>query len=868
VSLREYRKKRRFSETAEPKGKTGPREGDLRFVVQKHEASRLHYDFRLELDGVLKSWAVPKGPSLDSRDKRLAIKVEDHPLEYRKFEGTIPEGNYGAGTVMVWDQGTYGPVEDVDAKTFLTQMRDGLAKGHVRFVLYGTKLRGQFSLVEIKGRQKNGWLLIKHADAFARETDVTKEDKSAASGRGMEEIASSAPRRKSVNGRPARQAAPVGSPVPSKGKAKRGGMPHQVQPMLATLVAEPFDRADWLFEVKWDGFRAIAEVERGKVQLYSRNLISYASRFPSIVKGLAHLRHDAVLDGEIVALDAEGKSHFQLLQTFQKTGQGNLVFYVFDLLYLDGKDLRLLPLSRRKELLAPLLEGLPGIRLSEHVAERGLAFYEAVAREGLEGMIAKKADSPYQEGVRSVNWLKIKARKQQEAVIGGFTEPRGSRHGLGALVLGIFNGKELVYCGHTGGGFNAKTLTDMRARLDRLVQKDCPFHKKPKTNAPVHWVKPTLVCEVAFQEWTSDGIMRMPIFLGLREDKPPEAVHREMPKKAPKSQPVAADHHAPKKNDSPSDRNGRKSSSKKQSVSSTKRHSAKTGLPPGNFTNLDKVYWPDEGFTKGDLLAYYHAMAPFILPYLVDRPMSLNRHPNGIGGPSFFQKDVSKQPPPEWVKTVDVRSESKGTIKSLVCQDEETLLYVANLGCIEMNPWNSRLQSLDNPDYLIIDLDPQEVPFDLLVEAAQTVRRLLEKGCGNCYCKTSGKRGLHIYVPLGARYGYEEARRFAELLARLCHQELPKTTSLLRAPAQRKGRIYLDYLQNSRGQTIAAPYSVRPRAGAWVSTPLEWREVKKCLDPASFTMKTVPRRLEKKGDLWQPVLGKGFDLAKCLASLG
>jgi bifunctional non-homologous end joining protein LigD len=821
MSLTAYRSKRRFAKTPEPAGgRTKRAARGLCFVVQKHDASRLHYDFRLEMDGVLKSWAVPKGPSLDPSDKRLAVQVEDHPFDYRTFEGIIPAGNYGAGAVMVWDEGTYEPAGPHQANS-QKQLLSELENGHLRFVLHGAKLRGEFSLVRMKGDKGKNWLLMKHRDEFATQDNVLLQDRSVATDRDLTEIADGAPKKKSKSARPRR---PGG-----KRTSKSAVMPHNIKPMLATLIAEPFDGDDWLFEVKWDGYRAIAEVEDGNVRLYSRNLLPLENKFPPIIGSLKNLGHDAVLDGEIVVLDAQGKAHFQLLQTYHQSG-GTLAYYVFDLLYLDGTDLRSLPLRQRKNLLPPLLRGLDNIRVSEHIEGDGVAFFAAAMRQGLEGVIAKEADSAYQEGLRSRKWLKLKARQQQDAVIGGFTEPRGSRQGLGALVLGVYEGKDLVYIGHAGGGFDSPGLRAMRARLEPLVQRGCPFKEKPKTNAPVHWVTPTQVCEVAFLEWTADGTLRQPIFLGLREDKPAQTVKRERPTPAP----------------APAD-----------------AKPSSGDLPPGKYTNLQKIYWPAEGYTKGNLLAYYHEIASFILPYLSERPLSLHRHPNGIDGPSFFQKDLSSQPPPDWVKTISIASESAGKdINYLVCQDEPTLLYVANLGCIEMNPWNSRVATLDRPDYLVIDLDPEGVPFRRVVETAQAIRKLLERGCGAGCCKTSGKRGLHVYVPLAARYDYDQARQFAEIVARQVNAMLPEATSLVRAPAQRQGKIYLDYLQNRRGQTMAAPYSLRPVAGALVSTPLRWSEVTKSLDPSKFTLKSMPRRLEKLGDLWSPVLGKGIDLER------
>ncbi len=825
MGLRTYQAKRDFRQTPEPRGRQARRRGSLRFVVQKHAASRLHYDFRLELNGVLKSWAVPKGPSLNPHDRRLAIMVEDHPLDYRTFEGVIPVGNYGAGAVMVWDEGTYHPPGTGDRRQAEAMLGDGLKRGRLSIVLEGHKLNGEFSLVKLHRGEKNAWLLIKKADEWATDADVTSEDQSVKSGRELDDIA----RDRGV--RAARSRTGTWKAVKRRRRihvpdAPTAPMPHRIRPMLATLTDEPFNRAGWLFELKWDGYRALAEVRADHVMLYSRNHKSFNERFAPLVESLRRLGREAVLDGEIVVVDDQGRSDFQLLQNYQKTGQGRLRYYVFDLLYLDGHDLRPLALRQRKALLAKVLGDLPDVLLSEHVERQGTAFFEAAVARGLEGIIAKRADSPYREGVRSPEWLKIKARQRQEAVIGGFTEPRGSRSDLGALLLGVYEGKELVYIGHTGGGFTATTLADMRARLEPLMQRACPFQTRPKANAPAHWVAPRLVCEVTFQEWTHDGKMRQPIFVGLREDKSPRAVRRETPQPATDA---AAE-------------------------------------PIG--THLDKIYWPDEGYTKGDLIDYYREVAPVILPYLRDRPQSLHRHPNGIAGTSFFQKDVGKQPPPEWIQTVRVPSGSAGRkVTYLLCQDERSLLYLANLGCIEINPWNSRVGSLDKPDYLMIDLDPEAVPFTRVIEAAAAVRKALDRAGAASLCKTSGKRGLHIVVPLGARYDYEQARQFAEIVARLVTKQLPRSTSVVRSPSERQGRVYLDYLQNARGQTLAAAYSVRPVARAPVSTPLRWREVRKGLDPSRFTLKTIPGRLDRLGDLWQPVQKDGIDLADCLERL-
>jgi bifunctional non-homologous end joining protein LigD len=848
VGLQTYQAKRRFQETPEPKGHIQRHPGALRFVVQKHQARSLHYDLRLEAAGTLKSWAVPKGPPLSHEDKRLAIMVEDHPLDYLLFEGNIPKGNYGAGSVMVWDEGTYHVPGVADREKSEQLIIEGLEKGRLHVVFHGKKLKGEYALVRTKGQQKNGWLFFNKGKPRSPQEN---EDRSVMSDRTMDEIA--------------REAAPrQPKSAFDLSDAPKGAMPHAVRPMLAHPVDEPFDRAEWVFEVKWDGYRAIAEVQKDKVRLYSRNMLSFEKRFASIVDSLQHLGHDAVIDGEVVALDRSGKPKFQLIQDYPKSG-GSLMYMAFDLLYLDGHNLEKLPLIRRKEILAGIIEGLAGINLSEHIPERGIAFFRAVHEQGLEGIMAKDGASRYRQGIRSHSWLKIKTHLRQEAVIGGFTEPKGTRHGLGSLLLGVYDNGDLIYIGHVGTGFNQKTLADVRSRLDRLTQESCPFKKKPKPNAPVHWVRPELVCEISFGLWTDDGQIRFPVFLGLRDDKNASEVRREQPESS-------ANINVPAKIE-----NRKSKIEDRRAAESSVINPPPIKRAPGiqeigghavSLTNLDKVYWPEEGYTKGDLIRYYREVADFILPYLHDRPESLNRHPNGIRAKSFFQKDVSKQPPPQWVGTVELISDSDGKkIRAPLCQDEASLVYLANLGCIELNPWHSRVDNLDRPDYLMLDLDPEDVSFDHVVEAALAIRKVIQQSGGDAFCKTSGKRGLHVYIPLGARYTNDVAKQVAELIARNVNARLPTTTSLIRNPKLRQGRVYLDYLQNGKGKTLAAPYSVRPWPKATVSAPLKWSEVRRGLDPARFTIRTLAKRLNAVGDLWKGVLGPGVDLSAVLERL-
>lgn len=810
MTLKKYQEKRTFTKTPEPKGKKrkSASSKSLLFVVQKHAASHLHYDFRLEVNGVLKSWAIPKGPSLNPNDKRLAIMVEDHPYDYHDFEGVIPAGNYGAGTVMVWDEGNYLPLDEDDEPGDQETIEAGLIKGGIHFILEGKKLRGKFSLIKLaRADKENEWLLIKSKDGYESSNDVLKQDQSAATGRSMEEIASNL------------------SHAPTKKKVKKSSdpLPQEIKPMLTTLVDEPFDGVEWLFEIKWDGFRAIAEVNNQEVKLYSRNLLSFNEKFKSIVQALKKLKLQAVFDGEIVVINEKGNSNFQDLQNYQKSGEGNLTYVIFDLLYYEGQDLRdtLTLIERKKQLEKILPKNDPALHYSSHVLTEGKQLFKEVKKNQIEGIIAKKIDSFY-TSERSKNWLKIKTQGRQEAVICGFTKPRGSRNFFGALILGVREGNQWRYIGHTGTGFTEAVLSDVAAQLKPLITTECPFSDEPPTNNPVTWIKPKLLCEVGFSEWTKDNQMRHPVFLGLRQDK--------MAKEVKKEQPV-------------------KSTTITQNTKSP------------HLTHLDKLFWPKEKITKGDLIAYYKAIAPYILPYLKDRPQVLHRYPNGIDKAGFYQKNMEY--PEEWLLTHLVKH-SQEDVNYLLINDEKSLLYAINLGCIDLNPFSSRIKTLQNPDYLIIDLDPEKISFNAVVETALAFHELLEEHKIPGYCKTSGATGMHILIPMGAKYTYEQVKQFAHLLSELVHEKLPRITSLERSPAKRQKRVYLDYLQNNFGQTIASVYSVRPREGASVSTPLEWSEVKQGLNPQDFNIHDTLQRVQKKGDIFSPVLGKGIDLLKIL----
>jgi bifunctional non-homologous end joining protein LigD len=834
MALDEYHSKRKFDSTPEPAGARHDSDQEpLRFVVQKHDATRLHYDFRLEMEGVLKSWAVPKGPSLNPQDKHLAMQTEDHPFDYRTFEGVIPKGNYGAGPVMVWDEGTYEPLHATgDREQDDKLAREGLHKGHITFILHGTKLKGEFALIKMEhSDEENAWLLVKaQKDEYAGDTDVTTQDRSAVTGRTLEEIAAHEP---------------VEHLEADLSDAPKHKLPADIQPMLAETATEPFDDPDWRYEIKWDGYRILARVEAGEVKLLSRKAQDYTDRFSVVADELRQLHIPAIIDGEMVIVDDSGKSDFQKLQNYLRTGDGRLVYYAFDLLHFDGHDLTSLPLSDRQELLRRALPQGDHLKLSEPLVEHGTALFAQAKSNGLEGLMAKRSSSLYLPGKRSRDWLKIKASLRQEAVIIGYTKPRAGRQHFGALVLGIYRDGQLVYAGHSGTGFNEATLRDLFDRLQPLRRDDCPVTPEPKTNEPAVWVDPVLVCEISFTEWTSDGSMRHPVFLGLRADKDAREVVRE--------QPVAPAAAAPKPNPKSKTKDG-------EEFLVLNRHKVK-------FTHRDKIFWPDDKFTKGDLLDHYLGIAGTILPYLKDRPQSLNRFPNGITGASFYHKDM-KGDAPAWAKTISVPSEShQGPIEYLLCQNEATLAYMINLGCIELNPWNSRITKPDHPDWCVIDLDPEDIGFDAVIRTAKVVHDVLDELKVPSYPKTSGATGIHIYIPLGAKYDYDQCKMFGQLIANLVHARLPDITSVERLPKNRQGKVYLDFLQNRRGQTLASVYSVRPKPHATVSTPLDWGEVTDGLTPQQFTIRNIQSRLGEVGDLWTPVTGKGIDLNTVLKEL-
>ncbi len=650
--------------------------------------------------------------------------------------------------------------------------------------------------------------------------------------------------------------------------ARKGKFDLALKPMLATLVDKAFDEPGWLYEVKWDGYRALAFLQQSDVILLSRNQKSFNDKFYPVVETLKQQKLSAILDGEIIVANEEGISDFGALQNWRSESDGDLRFCIFDILWLDGKDLRDLPLNVRRQILKKTLKENETVRYSENFGDSAVRFMDVARQMGLEGIIAKRADSGYQAGVRSKDWLKIKADKRQEVIIGGYTRNENSSKIFSSLLVGVQQKGKLIYTGKVGTGFDARTQKDLLKKFNKLISRKVPFTETPDVNKPSRfrpnppaatatWLKPKLVCEVKYTELTSDGIMRHPSFVGLRSDKNVSEISLE---KAVSTKKVVSANKTLFKKTGISERKSLLNPKEETQVKKVNSH-------PIKFTNLSKVFWPEEKYTKRDLINYYYQVAPFMLPYLKDRPQSLNRFPNGIKGKSFYQKDVTGKAP-GWIKTHLYHSEADKRDKNfLVCTNEASLLYMASLGCIEINPWSSTIKNPDHPDWCIIDLDPADNTFNQVIEAAQVTKSVLDSlGVVSC-CKTSGSTGLHIYIPFGAKYTYEQSKEFARVVATMVHRELPAFTSIERMVKNRKGKMYVDFLQNRPQATVAAPYSVRPKPGATVSMPLYWDEVKKGLKMKDFTIKNAMARLKETGDLFAPVLGNPVNLNKVIKQL-
>jgi bifunctional non-homologous end joining protein LigD len=826
MSLEEYRRKRVFSKTPEPPDKPS-REAGNRFFIQRHSARRLHYDLRLEMDGVLKSWALPHGPTLDPAIKRLAVHVEDHPFDYGSFEGTIPSGNYGAGSVTLWDRGTY---EWLGPKTPAQMWESGDLK--LRF--HGHKIVGEFALVRTNRAKGKDWLLIKKKDFAVREGwDPEADTRSVLQGPGE---------------------------ISSTDGAVKAEMPTSLEPMLATLGNAVPSGSDWLYEVKWDGYRALCFIEGGKVRMVSRRGTKLDKQFAPVAQALAQSvkADNTIIDGEVVALDESGNPSFQHLQNL--TGFGtkpalkgmappNLNFFAFDLLYLNGYDLRKAALIDRRQLLMSILLPSEIVRYSEHFIGKGDELLQAVRAKGLEGIIAKQAQSRY-ESKRSGSWIKIKVTTQQDFIVCGYI--LGEREPFGSLVLGYNKNKKLAYAGNVGSGFTQQSLKGVFEKVKPLITKKPVLSDVPKEIGEVTWVKPELICAVKFTSWTKDDRLRAPVFLGMRTEVEPEEVVRET---GLIGESLLAEETADESKQEvllPAD--------KAEIALDIEGHRLK-------FSNLNKVFYPADGYTKRDVINFYAAIADLLVPHLQGRPLSLKRYPNGIDQDYFFQKDASGFP--DWLHREELADEEDAESKTrVICDDKASLLYLANLGCIDQNPYMSRLGTLEHPDFILIDLDPYHCGYDRIVEAAQLVREKLRLIGLTGYPKTTGGNGMHVYVPVEPIYSSAQTRQFAEILARWVAAERSDLFTTPRmVSAREKGKVYFDYLQNASGKTISAPYVLRAYPGAPVATPLKWDEVVHGLKPAQFHIANVLRRFERVGDLFAGVLNKPQELGPAIEKL-
>jgi bifunctional non-homologous end joining protein LigD len=819
MSLTTYRKKRDFAKTPEPRGKVAASKAELRYVIQKHDASRLHYDFRLELDGTLKSWAVPKGPSLDPGRKSLAVQVEDHPLDYGDFEGVIPKGEYGGGTVLLWDRGTWEPLADPAA---------GWKQGKLHFILHGSKLKGEWSLVRMHGNageDGKNWLLIKSKDKYAdpKRDILADEPNSVKTRRGLERIAG---QRNAVWSKDAKQTAQLPGAVKS-------ALPEKFAPQLAVLATHPPVGDQWLHEIKFDGYRVLASVHAGEVTLRTRNGLDWTAKFPDIANSLARLKVDsAIVDGEAVVLNREGQSDFQALQAALKNPKNvKPVLFAFDLPFCNGLDLRNTPLRERKGMLERVLKQSsldPIIRYSDHVDGDGSAVIEKACHMSLEGIVSKRADAPYVSR-RDASWLKSKCDHRQEFVIIGYTDPQGSRAGFGSLLLGVHDDQDrLVYAGRVGTGFDDGRLLDIHRQLKSLAVA------KPQTNVPppareqraAHWVRPQLVGEVRFTGWTREGVLRHPAFIALRSDKPAKQIVREKPiepeKAATKPKPVTA------------------------------------------LTHPDKVFYPESGTTKQDLADYYQKAAQWMLPHVIGRPLALVRCPAGHAAKCFFQRNWSSTLPAA-IDPVDVGQAGKKETHVAV-HDIAGVISLVQIGVLEIHAWNCRSDDVEHPDQLVFDLDPgPDVAWAKVIEAVRLLNRTLTRLQLPTYLKTSGGKGLHLTIPIKPNIEWPAAKTFCETVAK----DLVVQSDLFVANMRkdlRGGKVYIDYHRNGRGATAVAPYSTRARAGAPVSMPISWSELGKLKSASQFTVEMAGRYLEKrKTDPWRGFAESRADLGKIIS---
>jgi bifunctional non-homologous end joining protein LigD len=884
MALERYRAKRDFKITPEPRGRVdrGPNRA-LSFVIQKHAASHLHYDFRLELDGVLLSWAVPKGPSLDPADKRLAMHVEDHPMEYGSFEGIIPAKQYGGGTVLLWDRGTWIPKGDPVA---------GYAKGHLKFELDGEKLKGGWTLVKTHGSKYGGksgdkaWLLIKENDSFAqRGADARIVDdapESVLSGRSLEDIAEQREHvwhsNKSVAANVRAGAVSNAKLSPVKTRKSAAGLsaivgarvaklPASLSPMLATLVDKIPPGDEWLHEVKFDGYRMLCRIDKGKVAIFSRNGKEWTDALGRIADAVGELGlKSAWLDGEVTVVDDRGRTSFQALQNALSDPAGErLVYFVFDVLYLDGYDLRGVSLSDRKRLLRTLIPKTASkVRFSVDVPGSGEAFFSQACALGLEGAVSKRTNSTYRGGVRTRDWVKVKCEQRQEMVIGGFTDPQGSRSGFGALLLGVYEpGGKLRYSGKVGTGFNDQTLASLRRKLDGLVQSSAPFVNPPRgfEAKGVHWVKPRLVAEISFTEWTQDGTLRHPSFQGLREDKNAADVVRERPVRESEMKPAKAAAEPSKAATKPEPPQRKAAGNSARTKASVETSDTIAGV---KLSHPDKLLYPEAKLAKQDLARYYENVGEWILPHLRERPLSLVRCPDGWNSECFYQKHAPKSVNPAVARVVVPEGGGKATY--MAANSVSALVALVQWGVLELHPWGSRKPRLDRPDRLIFDFDPDDaVKWDELVAAVGVLRAILGDLGLTGFLKTTGGKGLHVVVPIRATLEWEQAKGFTRAIADLMARTFPDRFIAVMSKTRRKGKIFLDYLRNAAGATAIAPYSLRARANAPVATPIGWDELTEDVRFDHFNLRTIPSRLSAaKSDPWSDFLELRQSIGKAM----
>jgi len=868
AELEQYKAKRNFRKTAEPEGGE-PNSGKLLFVVQKHAASHLHYDFRLEVKGVLKSWAVPRGPSMDPEERRLAMPVEDHPYDYKDFEGIIPEGLYGGGTVIVWDEGWYEPATDEKLKDKAAKehwMMSNYYKNALKITLHGYKLKGDFILIKFKDdKYEGGWRLIKADDQYATKDEILVKDKSVVSELTIEQMrdkqgaavwqSNRQPEKKSE------------SMLDLKTKGIRKAMPSNIKPMLCTLTKEVVEDDDYLYEVKWDGYRIISYVKDGKVRMDSRSALDYTKKYPPVAEALKDLGHNAVLDGEVVVFNEEGKPDFDALQTYN--GHHTPINYcVFDLLWLDGYNLMELPLTNRKAILKELVAATEVLRFSESFDD-GRALYEHALDLDLEGIVAKRKDSNYAPDARDSRWLKTPTRKRQEFVIGGWAESDKVRS-FRSLLFGAYNANgKFEWIGRSGGGYKQSEMPSILKQLQQLETDKSPFINKvlDTKGAKLHWVKPELVANFEFATWTKTGRIRKPAtFLGFRKDKKASQVVREVPLSDAQEQAIIEAPKAKPHLTTSADSNWPKIEAKK--IESERDF--EFGGHQVTISNIEQELW--HGITKARIITYYHEICPYILHHLKDRPLSLHIKQDGAMAPGFYIKDMEGRQPDYLDIFEDQRrhpkKDKRNQIDYAVCNNEAALLYLVNLGNIDLNPWSSTIHHPQQPDFISIDLDPSDEDFGKVIKTAQAAKSVFDQLKLTCFVKTSGKTGMHLFIPCDG-FSFSQARTLAEKICEKVCVKVPDIATTEVSIGHRGNKLFVDPSQNDYADILACVYSVRPYKHPQVSTPLEWKEVKDKLDPGKFTMDTVPERLEKKGDLWDELLNEKIRKAntKILAKL-